>query len=100
MRRIDLHGVVDKDAFMDRCAAALGLPSWFGRNWDALADALSDPGQLPEGPEGGALVVVVTGWAGFEERQPEQWEIARDVFARASAARIRFELGSSSKQDP
>ncbi|MFJ9177185.1 barstar family protein [Streptomyces sp. NPDC102360] len=93
VRRLDLQGVVDKGGFMERCAAALELPSWFGRNWDALADALGDPAQLPEAPEGEALAVVVTGWAGFEARQPEQWEIAREVFAQASAVRIRFELG-------
>ncbi|MFI5661775.1 barstar family protein [Streptomyces sp. NPDC051684] len=93
VRRLDLQGVVDKDEFMERCAAALELPSWFGRNWDALADALGDPGQLPEAPEGEPLAVVVTGWAGFEAREPAQWAIAREVFAQASAARIRFELG-------
>ncbi|MET8836463.1 barstar family protein [Micromonospora sp. NPDC004540] len=34
-------------------AAALPLPAWFGRNWDALADALAD--RLDAGPL--ALVV-------------------------------------------
>ncbi|MGY0022560.1 barstar family protein [Streptomyces sp. cg35] len=91
VRVLDLDGIVDKAAFMDRCAAALGLPGWFGRNWDALADALGDPGQLPEAE--GALVLVVRGWERFEERQPGQWDIAREVFAQASAVTVLLALG-------
>ncbi|MCT4357476.1 barstar family protein [Streptomyces sp. Je 1-79] len=73
---LDLSGIVDKAGFMDRCAAALGLPGWFGRNWDALADCLTD---LP-----GPVAVVVTGWQGYAEARPRDWETARDVFATAS----------------
>lgn len=31
-----------KDAQLKRIAAALGFPDWFGRNWDALEDCLTD----------------------------------------------------------
>lgn len=93
VRRLDLGGVTDKAGFMDRCADALELPDWFGRNWDALADALSDPGQLPEADQGGALVLVVSGWEGFRERQPQQWDIAHEVFAQASAVQVLLALG-------
>lgn len=31
-----------KDAQLQRIAAALGFPDWFGQNWDALEDCLSD----------------------------------------------------------
>ncbi|NEB78829.1 barstar family protein [Streptomyces sp. SID14478] len=91
VRVLDLDGVEDKAAFMDRCATALALPAWFGRNWDALADALGDPGQLPAAE--GAPVLVVRGWDRFEERQPAQWEIAREVFAQASAVTVLLALG-------
>jgi len=40
--RIDLAGVVEKEALFDRIAAALRFPEWFGRNWDALLDCLRD----------------------------------------------------------
>ena len=40
--RIDLTGVSDKGALLDRLAAALQFPDWFGRNWDALEDCLAD----------------------------------------------------------
>lgn len=41
-RRIELLGCNDKDVALDRIAQALDFPDWFGRNWDALADCLSD----------------------------------------------------------
>jgi RNAse (barnase) inhibitor barstar len=39
---LDTTGVHDKAGFLDVCATAFDLPRWFGRNWDALADSLSD----------------------------------------------------------
>lgn len=44
---IDLAGCRDKDEVLDRFAAALRFPDWFGRNWDALADCLGDLSWLP-----------------------------------------------------
>ena len=47
--RIDLAGCQDKAGFLERIAAALGFPAWFGDNWDAFYDCLADlswrPGQ-------------------------------------------------------
>ena len=39
---IDLAGVTEKDALLERVSAALQFPGWFGRNWDALEDCLAD----------------------------------------------------------
>lgn len=39
---LDTHGVVDKADLMNRLTDAFDLPAWFGRNWDALADCLTD----------------------------------------------------------
>ncbi|MEU8763889.1 barstar family protein [Streptomyces sp. NPDC048659] len=72
---LDLYGVADKAAFMDRCATTLALPDWFGRNWDALADCLTD---LPE-----PVVLVVTGWQEYAATHPREWRLAQDVFATA-----------------
>lgn len=40
--RIDLTRVADKGELMDRMQVALRFPEWFGRNWDALEDCLTD----------------------------------------------------------
>ncbi|WP_447036245.1 barstar family protein [Streptomyces sp. DSM 118878] len=74
---LSLVGVRDKAAFMERCARALALPEYFGRNWDALADCLTDPSWAPD-------VLVVSGWQEYARAAPGEWEIAREVFSAAA----------------
>ena len=40
--RVDLAGCSDKATLLARLAAALQFPDWFGHNWDALSDCLTD----------------------------------------------------------
>ncbi|MET9911315.1 barstar family protein [Streptomyces sp. NPDC006476] len=94
---LDLDGVTDKAGLMDRCARDLRLPEYFGRNWDALADVLSDPGVWPEEAAGRGLLVVVHNWRPYAEARPDEWETALDVFAHASAATVALALGGSSQ---
>jgi len=42
LERIALHDVTDKTALLRRIGARLGFPAWFGENWDALEDCLTD----------------------------------------------------------
>ncbi|MER5889089.1 barstar family protein [Streptomyces sp. NPDC001941] len=87
---LDLSGVADKAAFMERCASALDLPGWFGRNWDALADSLTD---LPRG-----TVVVVEGWQDYAAGRPDEWEVAQEVLESAvlpGALDVLLRLGGS-----
>lgn len=53
--RIDLDGCDAKAECLARVARALRFPSWFGHNWDALADCLNDLSWLP----GEGYVIVI-----------------------------------------
>ncbi|MFF4508591.1 barstar family protein [Streptomyces sp. NPDC001401] len=81
---LDLDGVSDKAGLMDRCARDLRLPDYFGRNWDALADVLSDPGVWPEDAAEKGLLVVVRNWQAYAKASPQEWETAQEVFAEAA----------------
>ncbi|MFJ2815572.1 barstar family protein [Streptomyces sp. NPDC087294] len=78
---LDLDGVTDRAGLMDRVAQALALPDWFGRNWDALADSLSDPTVWPEAAAAQGLLLVVRNWRPYAQARPQEWMIAQDVFA-------------------
>ena len=45
--RVDLAGARDKEALLERLATALDFPDWFGGNWDALEDCLTDLSGAP-----------------------------------------------------
>lgn len=40
--RIDIHAAHDKGDLLAALAKGLDFPDWFGGNWDALADCLTD----------------------------------------------------------
>jgi hypothetical protein len=40
--RISLAAATGKQAMLERIARALAFPDWFGSNWDALEDCLTD----------------------------------------------------------
>ncbi|WP_438488998.1 barstar family protein [Streptomyces sp. S186] len=77
---LDLGGVTDKATFLDRCADALDFPGYFGHNWDALADCLTDLAWLP--PARGRLLAV-TGWQEYATAVPEDWSVVEGVLADA-----------------
>ncbi|RKN42533.1 hypothetical protein D7294_13900 [Streptomyces hoynatensis] len=79
---LDAAGVTGKAAFLARCAAALGLPAWFGHNWDALHDCLTDLSWW-EAPRG--RLIAVAGWPGLCRRDPGTAAGAAGVFEDAVA---------------
>ena len=87
---IDLAGCRDKDEVLDRFAAALRLPDWFGRNWDALADCLGDLSWWPA--EGYLLLLDHAGaWREAEAGQfATALEILDDAARTWSAKRVPF----------
>jgi len=54
---IELGEAADKVAVLAEFARGFDMPRWFGHNWDALADCLTDLDWLPDG----ALVLLIEG---------------------------------------
>jgi hypothetical protein len=76
--RIDLAGATGKDALMVRVAQALRFPQWFGGNWDALEDCLSD---LSWSNAGGHVLLI----EGAAELSGDERGIFIDILASAAA---------------
>jgi hypothetical protein len=86
IRRIDLicisgERVRTKDRFLAVLAQALELPRWFGMNWDALADSLTDfPWQ-----QDSTHVLLLSGFAAFARNAPLDLAAALAVLEDAAA---------------
>ena len=80
---VDLSGVCDRNSLHDRLQESLTLPSWYGRNLDALYDALTD---AP-----GPIHICFTAWKGMEKADPAYFKMFRSVLQA-----IRAELPGSS----
>ncbi|MFF8815567.1 barstar family protein [Streptomyces pactum] len=74
---LHLDGVTDKAGFLDRCARDLALPAWFGRNWDALADVLTDLSWW--GPRPQEYLLRVHGWSAFRRAAPHDAATAAGI---------------------
>jgi hypothetical protein len=72
---LDTTGVHDKAGFLDVCATAFDLPRWFGRNWDALADSLSD--RSTGEPE----LVLWEGWRELLDDDRDTVDVALQIFS-------------------
>lgn len=72
---LDTASVTDKPGFMEAISNALGFPDWFGSNWDALADCLSD---VPT-----TTVLVWDHWTDMARAAPRDTEVAIEVFAES-----------------
>ena len=57
--RVDLSRVANKTELMRAMAAGLGFPGWFGANWDALEDCLTDAAWA--GADGRVLLIESAG---------------------------------------
>jgi RNAse (barnase) inhibitor barstar len=79
--RIDLAGCSDKAEFLARIAAALGFPAWFGHNWDAFFDCLTDLSWRP------ALgyVLILEHARELQATEPEVFDTALAILGDAAA---------------
>jgi len=78
--RIDLAGSRGKADLLDAMAQALEFPSWFGHNWDALADCLDDLEWL----RGKGYLLLLEHPAGLSAAAPKDFALALDILADAA----------------
>ena len=74
--RVGLKGVHDKQGLLAAIATALKFPEWFGDNWDALEDCLTDLSWL----KARGYVLVLEHCAELGKHAPRELEVAVEVF--------------------
>ncbi len=74
--RVNLGGVEEKGQFVAAIAQALRFPDWFGDNWDALKDCLTD---LTWRKASGYMIILAKCHA-FARAAPADFETALEVF--------------------
>jgi RNAse (barnase) inhibitor barstar len=78
--RVECKLIRGKGALLDRLARALRFPDWFGRNWDALEECLTDLSWL----EAKGVVVLLDGADAFAEAAPEDFASGLEVLRSAA----------------
>jgi len=78
--RIDIGHVHGKQEFLQKLAKALEFPSWFGGNWDALVDCLTDLSWQP----GAGYVLMLEKSKHFAAGHREEFDDAMAALADAS----------------
>jgi hypothetical protein len=76
--RISLSGISEKQALLAQIARALEFPEWFGGNWDALEDCLTDLSWL----QGAGHVLLFEDAA---QLAPDDRGVLADILASAAA---------------
>ena len=75
--RIDMGNAGSKEDFLAYIAEKLQFPNWFGRNWDALNDCLTDPTKTGH-------VLIFQNCENFATRHRRDFESAIAVFVAAA----------------
>ena len=73
--RIDLKDVRDKTGLLRALASGLEFPEWFGGNWDALEECLTELGDAPRG-----YVLLLDHCAELVEHAPHDFTMAMEIF--------------------
>lgn len=84
--RVDvLDGITDKASLIEAVAGVLEFPGYGRPNWDSYEELLLDLTWLDSGPR----VLVLTGSTAFAEHDPDAWEVALSIWARATQLHAR-----------
>lgn len=77
---IDGDNIKDKNSFLKEFSEKLGFPEYFGFNWDAFSDCITDLSWMSV--ENGFSIVYKNPHA-FRSASPEDWQIANDILLDA-----------------
>lgn len=78
---VDGATVTDKSSFLDAFAVALGFPGYFGHNWDAFEESITEMTWAPAP----GYVILWDEIANFADAAPEQWQTAYAVLKQAAS---------------
>jgi hypothetical protein len=73
---VDLKGVRSKAGFLKKTAAGLGFPPYFGMNWDAFSDCLTDMAWRPAA----GYVILLNNYQTFAAKAPADARVAGKIF--------------------
>ena len=79
--RIEVGRADNKEDFLAQVAKTLNFPHWFGSNWDALNDCLTDLEWLPRKT---GYVLVFENTEHFATRKKNEFENAKDILNAAA----------------
>lgn len=71
--------VSNKETFLNEVALSLQFPDYFGKNWDALQDCLTDL----EWVSAQGYVIFYEDAESFAQQNPQDWKIALNVLSSA-----------------
>jgi RNAse (barnase) inhibitor barstar len=74
--RVDLKGVKSKLDFLKKAARVLKFPGYFGMNWDAFSDCLTDMSWMPAP----GYVLFFSNFQLFAENDPASVNVIRHIF--------------------
>ena len=78
-----VSGGHDKESVLEAFASDLDLPEWFGRNWDALLDALRDL----EGRQGVPIELVWDEARALRQADPEVYRTVVEILEQVEQER-------------
>ena len=77
----DLSGAYDKAGLLEKTAAAMSFPGWFGQNWDAWFDCLTDFGWQPKAT---GYVLIMRHAQALKQAAPEAFDTALAILDDAA----------------
>jgi RNAse (barnase) inhibitor barstar len=86
---IDLTGIDAKDAFMLQVSKTFNFPSYFGMNWDAFEECITDLSWYPAK----GYVVVFNKLAEFTQNARQDMITAREIFEAAASSWRKKRIG-------